>query len=139
MDSTVVTKAIDNGTKIIAGPLTCISKSGPNNSNINPFKIKVPIPNVKTRNGIKILVNIGHNNALIKLINKTNNAISSKPDNETPIPKKLTKYNPITFPINMIKLLLNDTRGGFSKFSIRSMLSPYFLKKIYSGLRFCLE
>ena len=114
VDRAVVTKDIASGAKIIAGPSTFMPKRGPQKFNNRPFRISVPIPNDKTRNGIRILVSIGHKIALIRLTNMMNSATSLKLVNLTPNPKKLIKYIPIMFPINIIRLLLIVIRGGLS-------------------------
>ena len=51
----VVTAAIPNGARIIAGPWISIPNNGANSSRRKPFSINVPNPKVKTKNGIAIL------------------------------------------------------------------------------------
>ena len=84
----VVTAAIPNGARIIAGPSISIKNNGARNSRRIPFSINAPNPKVKTKNGIAILVSIGQRIELIKPMNSTKRSMSSNELNFTPNPKK---------------------------------------------------
>ena len=84
----VVTAAIPNGARIIAGPWITIPNNGANSSSRKPFSINAPNPKVKTRNGIAILVRIGHKIAFNKPMNSTKRSMSSNELSLIPNPKK---------------------------------------------------
>ena len=105
-DNMVVTAAIPNGARMIARPSISMKNHGANSSSIMPFNINVPNPKVKTKNGIAILVKIGHKIEFIKPMNNTKRNMSSNELISTPKPKKLIKYIPRILPMNTIKLLL---------------------------------
>ena len=104
-DSTVVTAAIPNGARIIAGPLIAIPNIGASSWRRSPLSISVPTPKVRTRNGMAILVRIGQSIALTRPRNSTRSSMSPEWLTSTPNPKKLIRYIPMMFPINTIKLL----------------------------------
>ena len=86
----VVTAAIPNGARIIAGPSISIKNNGASCSRRIPFNINAPNPKVKTRNGIAILVRIGHKIAFNKPMNRTKSSMSSNelsliPNHKKPI------------------------------------------------------
>ena len=84
----VVTAAMPNGARIIAGPWISIPNNGANSSRRKPFSINAPNPKVKTKNGIAILVRIGQRIAFNKPMNRTKSNMSSNALNFTPNPKK---------------------------------------------------
>ena len=90
-ESIVVTIDMARGAKIIAHPVTSISTTSQKISSNSPFKSSVPIPKVKTKKGMKILVKIGHKTALTMEINMTNRNMSSKLLISKPKPKKLIR------------------------------------------------
>ena len=84
----VVTAAMANGARIIAGPWITIPNNGANSSSRKPFSINAPNPKVKTKKGIAILVSKGQSIEFNKPMNSTKRSMSSNELSLIPNPKK---------------------------------------------------